>query len=117
ALGVIATGMPSTYLSGIVGAMLLGVGTAMVYPALLAAAAEISPPARRATTLGWDRFWRDLGYPAGALLAGVVSAALGLVWAVFLAGFLTFLSGVIGARLMVAARVYRPSTKMGGCLE
>jgi tetrahydromethanopterin S-methyltransferase subunit D len=52
--------MPSAYVSGIAGAVLLGLGTAMVYPALLAAAADISP-ARRATTLAWYRFWRDLG--------------------------------------------------------
>jgi len=78
ALSLIAIGVPSTYLSGAVGAVLLGVGTAMVYPALLAAAADISPAAKRATTLGWYRFWRDLGYPAGALLAGVVSAMFGM---------------------------------------
>lgn len=102
ALGVIGAGMPSTYASGALGAVLLGAGTAMVYPALLAAAAEISPASRRATTLGWYRFWRDLGYPAGALLAGVVSARFGLVWAVYLAGVLTFASGAIAARTMSA---------------
>ena len=104
ALGVIGAGLPSTYVSGIAGAMLLGVGTAMVYPGLLAAAAEISPPARRATTLGWYRFWRDLGYPAGALLAGVISAQFGLVWAVYLAGVLTFASGVVAAWSMTVAK-------------
>jgi MFS family permease len=103
ALGMIAAGIPSTYLSGTVGAILLGAGTAMVYPALLAAAAEISPPARRATTLGWYRFWRDLGYPAGALLAGVVGAQFGLVWTVYLAGLLTCTSGVAAAWSMVTA--------------
>ena len=100
ALGVIGAGMPSTYLSGTTGAILLGVGTAMVYPALLASAADISRPARRATSLGWYRFWRDLGYPAGALLAGVVSAQFGLVCAVYLAGMLTCLSGAIAAWTM-----------------
>jgi MFS family permease len=103
ALGVIGAGLPSTYLSGMAGAILLGVGTAMVYPALLAAAAEISHPARRATTLGWYRFWRDLGYPAGALLAGVVSAQFGFVWAVYLAGLLTGTSGVIAAWSLTTA--------------
>jgi MFS family permease len=104
ALAVIGAGVPSTYLSGIGGAILLGLGTAMVYPALLAAAAEISPPARRATTLGWYRFWRDLGYPAGALLAGVISARFGLVWAVYLAGVMTFLSGIVAAWAMATPR-------------
>lgn len=104
ALGVIAFGLPSAYASGVTGAVLLGLGTAMVYPALLAAAADLSPAAKRATTLGWYRFWRDLGYPAGALLAGVVSAAFGLVWAVYLAGFLTFVSGIVAALAMTAKR-------------
>ena len=103
ALGVIGAGIPSTYVSGSIGAILLGVGTAMVYPALLASAAEISPPARRATTLGWYRFWRDLGYPAGALLAGVVSAQFGLVSAIYVAGLLTCASGVVAAWSMTAA--------------
>ncbi len=103
ALGVIGAGMPSRFPSGIAGAMLLGLGTAMVYPALLASAAEIAPAARRATTLGWYRFWRDLGYPAGALLAGAVSAQFGLVWAVYLAGLLTFTSGVVAGWLMTSA--------------
>lgn len=115
ALAVIAFGMPSTYTSGVAGAVLLGLGTAMVYPALLAAAADISPGPRRATTLGWYRFWRDLGYPAGALLAGSISALFGLVWAVYLAGLLTFASGVVAAwsmrsKPMVTARVHHRDT-------
>ncbi len=104
ALALIGFGAPSAYTSGIAGAVLLGLGTAMVYPALLAAAADISPAAKRATTLGWYRFWRDLGYPAGALLAGIVSATFGLVWAIYLAGFLTFASGVIAALSMIEKR-------------
>jgi MFS family permease len=97
ALAVIAFGMPSTYISGVAGAVFLGLGTAMVYPALLAAAADISPGARRATTMGWYRFWRDLGYPAGALIAGSISALFSLAWAVYFAGLLTFASGVVAA--------------------
>jgi predicted MFS family arabinose efflux permease len=100
ALGLIAIGVPSAYFSGIAGAFLLGLGTAMVYPALLAAAADISPAATRATTLGWYRFWRDLGYPAGAMLAGIVSGFFGLVWAVFVSAALTFASGLVAASFM-----------------
>jgi MFS family permease len=103
ALGVMGAGKPSAYVSGVGGALLLGVGTAMVYPALLATAAEISPAQRRATTLGWYRFWRDLGYPAGALLAGVVTGQFGLAWAVYLAGALTCTSGVVAAWSMTGA--------------
>lgn len=97
ALLVIGAGVPSAYGSGVAGAVMLGLGTAMVYPALLAAAADLSPAATRATTLGWYRFWRDLGYPAGAVLAGVVASAFGLVSAVYVAGALTFVSGAVAA--------------------
>jgi len=100
ALTLIAAGQPSTYVSGVVGALLLGVGTAMVYPALLAAAADTAVPATRATTLGRYRFWRDLGYPAGALLAGVVGSMFGLVWAVVTGAALTLASGLLAAFLM-----------------
>jgi MFS family permease len=105
ALGLIGLGSPSAFASGTAGAVLLGLGTAMVYPALLAAAADISPAARRATTLGWYRFWRDLGYPIGALLAGAVTAAFGLVSAVYLAGVLTFASGLVAAFAMTPNRL------------
>ena len=113
-LGVIGLGMSRPFASGMSGAVLLGIGTAMVYPALLAAAADVSLPASRATTLGWYRLWRDLGYPAGALLAGAVSGAFGLVWAIYLAGLLTFVSGVVASwslatlRISVTGRTLRP---------
>jgi MFS family permease len=100
ALALIASGQPSTYVSGVAGAVLLGLGTAMVYPALLAAAADTAMPATRATTLGWYRFWRDLGYPAGALLAGAVGGMFGLVWAVVVGAALTLASGLLAALLM-----------------
>jgi MFS family permease len=104
-LVLIASGQPSTYVSGVVGAVLLGVGTAMVYPALLAAAADVALPATRATTLGWYRFWRDLGYPAGALLAGIVGGMFGLVWAVVVGAALTLASGLLAASLMKPRQV------------
>jgi MFS family permease len=96
-LAVIALDFRSALVSGLTGAVLLGVGTAMAYPALLALVADVSAPAQRATTLGWYRFWRDLGYPSGALLAGVVSAAFGFEWAVALAAVLTLVSGLVAA--------------------
>jgi MFS family permease len=67
----------------------------MVYPALLAAVGDVAHPAWRATSIGIYRFWRDLGYAVGALMAGVVAAFLGLVWAVHVAGILTALSGLL----------------------
>ncbi|HXW05939.1 MAG TPA: MFS transporter [Vicinamibacterales bacterium] len=92
---VIGLGLAAPLLSGLVGSVLLGLGTAMVYPALLAAVGDVAHPAWRATSVGVYRFWRDLGYAVGALMAGVVAAVLGLVWAVHIAGILTALSGLL----------------------
>jgi MFS family permease len=92
---VIGLGLGAPFLAGLVGSVLLGAGTAMVYPALLAAVGDVAHPSWRATSVGVYRFWRDLGYAVGALMAGVVAAMLGLVWAVHVAGLLTFLSGVV----------------------
>jgi MFS family permease len=92
---VIGLGLAAPLLTGLVGSVLLGAGTAMVYPALLAAVGDVAHPAWRATSVGVYRFWRDLGYAVGALMAGVVAAMFGLVWAVHVAGLLTFLSGLV----------------------
>jgi MFS family permease len=79
--------------TGLAGAVLLGLGTAMVYPTLLAAIGDIAHPAWRARSLSVYRFWRDLGYAVGALIAGFVATRFGLAWAIHLAGLLTFISG------------------------
>nr|WP_295865723.1 MFS transporter [uncultured Chitinophaga sp.] len=81
--------------SGLVGSVLLGIGTAMVYPALLAAVSDAAHPSWRASSLGVYRFWRDIGYAVGALMAGIVASFFGLMWAVHIAGIITFLSGVV----------------------
>jgi len=82
------------------GATLLGVGTAMVYPTLLAAIGDVAHPSWRASSVGVYRLWRDSGYAVGALLAGVTADTLGLSAAMWLVAGLTFLSG-----LVVAARM------------
>ena len=92
---VIGLGLAAPLLAGLVGSVLLGLGTAMVYPALLAAVGDVAHPAWRATSVGVYRFWRDLGYAVGALMAGVVAGIFGLVWAVHVAGILTALSGLL----------------------
>ena len=98
--GVIGFGLATPFTCGMVGSVLLGVGTALVYPALLAAVGDAAHPSWRATSIGVYRFWRDLGYAVGALMAGVVAAYLGLVWSVHVAGLLTLLSGFAVWRLM-----------------
>ncbi|MBI2389525.1 MAG: MFS transporter [Deltaproteobacteria bacterium] len=79
------------------GAALLGVGTAMVYPTLLAAIGDVAHPSWRASSVGVYRLWRDLGYAVGALLAGVTADALGLPAAMWIVAALTFGSGVLVA--------------------
>jgi MFS family permease len=97
---VIGLGLAAPLVAGLVGSVCLGVGTAMVYPALLAAVGDVAHPTWRATSVGVYRFWRDLGYAVGALMAGVVAALFGLVWAVHAAGLLTLLSGLIAWAVM-----------------
>jgi MFS family permease len=79
------------------GSILLGFGTAMVYPSLIAAVSDASHPSWRARSLSVYRFWRDLGYAVGALSAGIVADAFGLSWAIGSVGVLTFFSGAIVA--------------------
>jgi MFS family permease len=79
------------------GAILLGLGTAMVYPTLLAAIGDVAHPAWRGSAVGVYRLWRDLGYAVGALVAGVAADALGLAGAMWLVAGLTLASGVFVA--------------------
>jgi predicted MFS family arabinose efflux permease len=65
----------------------------MVYPTLLAGISDVAEPAWRATAVGVYRWWRDLGYVVGAIVAGVVADALGFGAAVQVVAVLTFLSG------------------------
>ena len=74
---------------------LLGLGTAMVYPTLLAAISDVAHPAWRASAVGIYRLWRDLGYAVGALLAGMLADRFGVPWAIAGIAALTFVSGTI----------------------
>jgi MFS family permease len=82
------------------GAVLLGLGTALVYPTLLAAISDVTHPEWRASAVGVYRLWRDGGYAVGALMAGLLADALGMPVAIAAIGGLTFLSGVIVAGVM-----------------
>jgi MFS family permease len=75
----------------------LGVGTALVYPTLLAAVGDIARPSWRGVTIGVYRFWRDLGYVAGALLAGVIVDAFSVEAAIGSVGMITAASGLLFA--------------------
>ncbi|MBS0385335.1 MAG: MFS transporter, partial [Proteobacteria bacterium] len=80
--------------------VMLGVGTAMVYPSLIAAVSDASHPTWRARALSVYRFWRDLGYAIGALAAGLIADRFGLAWAIAAIAALTFLSGIVVAAAM-----------------
>jgi MFS family permease len=85
-------------------AIALGVGTAMVYPTLIAAIADIAPPSERGSIVGVYRFWRDLGFAAGAVLVGLVADRVGANAAIIVVAGLTAGSGLVVAVRMREAR-------------
>jgi MFS family permease len=93
--GIWLTVLVPAYPAWIVGAVLQGLGTAMVYPTLLAVIGDVAHPSWRATSYGVYRFWRDLGYAVGALLAGLVADWLGMAAAIHVVAALTLLSGIV----------------------
>lgn len=80
---------------------LLGVGTALVYPTLLAAISDVAHPSWRASSVGVYRLWRDSGYALGALLAGGLADLFGVPWAIGVIAGVTALSGVLAQAVMV----------------
>jgi MFS family permease len=89
-------------------AILLGIGTAMVYPTLLAAVSDVAHPSWRASAVGVYRLWRDAGFAVGALLAGLIADLAGLEAAVWVIAALTAASG-----LLVAVRMYETTGRSG----
>ncbi len=99
AIGWIAA--TSGFVPWALGALVLGIGTAMVYPTLLAAIGDVAHPRWRASAVGIYRLWRDAGFAVGAILAGVIADAFGITTAIWSVAALTALSG-----LVVAIRMY-----------
>jgi MFS family permease len=98
------------------GGVLLGLGTAMVYPTLLATIGDVAHPRWRASAVGVYRLWRDLGYALGALVAGITADALGLDPAIWLVAAITLASGVVVALRM--RETHRPLfTPLGSTLD
>jgi MFS family permease len=100
AMGLFLTAATSHFEWWLVGSLFLGLGTAMVYPSLIAAVSDASHPSWRARSLSVYRFWRDLGYAIGALSAGIIADFFGMAWAIAIIGAVTFLSGTIVAAVM-----------------
>jgi MFS family permease len=97
AAGIALTAVASAFHGFVAGAVLLGVGTAMVYPTLLAAIGDVVHPSWRASAVGVYRLWRDSGYAVGALLSGMVADLFGVASAVWVVAALTFASGALAA--------------------
>jgi MFS family permease len=106
AIGLVLTAASGAFAGWLIGSLLLGVGTAMVYPALLAVVSDVAHPSWRARALSVYRFWRDLGYAFGAVSAGLIADFFGLRWAIVTIAAVTFLSGTVVAVVM---REQRPS--------
>jgi MFS family permease len=107
AIALAGTALSGSFLPWAACAILLGVGTAMVYPTLLAAISDVAHPSWRATAVGVYRLWRDTGFAVGALLAGLVADLAGLAAAVWVVAALTAASG-----LVVAVRMYETHQPM-----
>lgn len=107
AAGLFLTGFTGRFEWWLLASVLLGLGTAMVYPSLIAAVSDASHPSWRARSLSVYRFWRDLGYAIGALSAGLIADRFGFGAAILTIGVVTFLSGVIVA---IAMRENREGT-------
>lgn len=109
ALAIIATANSPTRWA--LASVLLGAGTAMVYPTLLASIGDVAHPSWRARAVGIYRLWRDLGFAVGAVVAGMLADAFGIRAAIWAVAALTAASG-----LVVAQRMYEtnaPSQRDG----
>jgi MFS family permease len=100
AAGLFLTAATNHFEWWLIASVLLGLGTAMVYPSLIAAVSDASHPSWRARSLSVYRFWRDLGYAIGALSAGIIADRFGLSTAISSIATLTFISGVVVAVFM-----------------
>jgi MFS family permease len=93
AIGMTAAG--STFAIWLVAGIVLGLGTALVYPTLLAVVADVADPAWRGSAIGIYRLWRDLGFAVGAVLVGLVADAAGIAAAIWVVAIITAGSGLL----------------------
>jgi MFS family permease len=101
AVGIALVAIAYSFSAWAIAAVLMGAGTAMVYPTLLAVIGDVAHPTWRARAVGVYRLWRDAGYAIGALIAGITADLLGIRAAVWLIAAITAASGIV-----VAARMY-----------
>ena len=98
--GIVLIALTTTFSSWVTAAVILGAGTALVYPTLLAAVGDQAHPSWRATSLGVYRFWRDAGFAVGAIVTGIVADLASPRGAIWLVAGITALSGVVVAKRM-----------------
>ena len=119
AMGIAVTALSTSFAGFAVGGVLLGVGTAMVYPTLLAAIGDVAHPSWRASAVGVYRLWRDSGYAVGALVAGVTADLFGISAAIWLVAIITLVSGLVVALRMQETRILErkreSKSKIGNC--
>ncbi|MFQ6403227.1 MULTISPECIES: MFS transporter [Bacteria] len=96
-IALILTAVTDKFEYWFLAAMMMGIGTAMVYPSLIAAVSDASHPTWRAKSLSVYRFWRDLGYAIGALSAGIMADRFGFSLAITVIGVVSLISGVVVA--------------------
>jgi MFS family permease len=104
ALAIGGIAVSSAFVPWLAASVALGLGTAMVYPTLLAVVADVAGPAWRASALGVYRMWRDLGFAAGAVLVGIVADRAGAVASIWVVAAITGLSAAIVAVRMRETR-------------
>jgi MFS family permease len=103
-LAIALIGLTSSFAPWLIGVSLLGLGTAMVYPTLLAAIGDAVHPEERSTALGVYRFWRDAGAMVGALAAGAIADLFGFGAAIQTVAIVTVASGIIAARTVAPSK-------------
>ena len=107
AVGIALVALANSFSAWAIAAVLMGAGTAMVYPTLLAVIGDVAHPTWRARAVGVYRLWRDAGYAIGALIAGITADLLGIRAAVWLVAAITAASGIVVAVRMYETHAHR----------
>ncbi|MEJ7696143.1 MAG: MFS transporter [Candidatus Limnocylindrales bacterium] len=112
-IALVTIALGSGFGTWLLAAIVLGVGTAMVYPTLLAVIVDVAEPAWRGAALGVYRLWRDLGFAVGAILAGLIADRFGMPVAIGTVGGLTVASGLVAARRLAETHPRRGARPLG----